>query len=74
MPFVGHGMLTLLREGQQFITRIVNDPVLSKSSSCSTVKHITFLARRVKLAVHVDVDGNIENIWIIIESTLTSIS
>jgi len=37
------------------------------------MKHITLLARRVKFAVHVDVDGNIENVRIIVESTLTAI-
>jgi hypothetical protein len=38
------------------------------------MKHIAFWSRRIKLAVHVDVNGNIENIGIIVESTLTSVS
>jgi hypothetical protein len=38
------------------------------------MKHIAFWSRRIKLAVHVDVNGNIEDIGIIVESTLTSVS
>jgi hypothetical protein len=38
------------------------------------MKHIAFWSRRIKLAVHVDVNGDIENIGIIVESTLTSVS
>jgi hypothetical protein len=37
------------------------------------MKHIALLARRVKFAVHVDVDGNIENVGVVVESTLTTI-
>jgi len=38
------------------------------------MKHITFWSRRIKFAVHVDVNGDIENIGIIVEGTLTSVS
>lgn len=48
--------------------------VLSKPGSCAAVEHVAFLAGRIKLAVHVDVNGNIQNVGIIIESALTSIS
>jgi hypothetical protein len=38
------------------------------------MEHIAFWSRRIKLAVHVDMNGNVENIGIIVEGTLASIS
>ena len=73
MPFVGHGTLIFLEKLAQATPMDLNNS-LSNASANATMVHIAVVPRRIEFAILMDMNGNIQYVWIVFECLLNAVS
>jgi hypothetical protein len=77
MPFEGQGMLTFLGRTISICdekeSNLLRD-LLAQARTLPTVVHVAFGAGWIEISIHMDVEGDVEDVWVVVEGSLAAIS